>query len=61
VAWRGLIEHWFPSLLSWRAILPPNMTVEVVLAGLTTVVSADTALRLVIVIGLLGYALRLPR
>ena len=57
VAWRGLIENWFPSLLSWRAILPPNLTVEVVLAGLTTIVSADTALRLVIVIGLLGYAL----
>ena len=56
MAWRGLIEHSFPSLLSWRAILPPNLTVEVVLAGLTTVVSADTALRLVIVIGLLGYA-----
>jgi hypothetical protein len=56
VALRGLIEGWFPSLLSWREILSPNMTVEVVLAGLTSVLSADLALRLIIVIGLVGYA-----
>jgi hypothetical protein len=56
VAFRGLMSDWFPSLVSWRPVLSPNMTVEVFLAGLTSIVSADTALRLVVVIGLIGYA-----
>jgi hypothetical protein len=56
VALRGLIGDWFPSLLGWRPVLSPNMTVEAVLAGLTSIVSADVALKLVVVIGLIGYA-----
>ena len=57
VALRGLIEGWFPSLLSWRPVLSPNMSVEVVLASLTAVFSPDTALRLVLVTGLVGFAI----
>jgi hypothetical protein len=56
MALRGLIEGWFPSLVSWRPVLAPNMTVEIVLAALTTVMSGNLALKVVIAVGLLGYA-----
>ena len=41
MALRGLIDGWFPSLVSWRPVLSPNITVEIVLAALTTVISGD--------------------
>ena len=44
------------SLVSWRPVLAPNMTVEIVLAALTMVMSGDLALKVVIVVGLVGYA-----
>src|SRR4051812_5390726 len=56
MALRGLIEGWFPSLLDWRPILTPNMTVEAVLAALSTVFSADVSMRIVLIVGLIGYA-----
>jgi hypothetical protein len=57
IALRGLVDGWFSPLLSWRPVLSPNMTVEILLAALTTVLSGDAALKLVVVVGLLGYAL----
>ena len=56
MAFRGLIGGWFPSMVSWRPVLAPNMTVEIALAALTTVMSGDLALKVVIAVGLLGYA-----
>lgn len=56
VALRGLIEGWFPSLLSWRPVLSPNITVEIVLTALTSFVSGDVALKVVLAVGLVGYA-----
>ena len=56
MALRGLIGGWFPSMVSWRPVLAPNMTVEIVLAVLTTVMSGDLALKVVIAVGLLGFA-----
>ena len=57
MALRGLVEGWFPSLVSWRPVLAPNSIVEIVLAGLTTVMSGDVALKVIIGVGLVGYAI----
>lgn len=57
VALRGLVDGWFPSLITWRPVLSPNITVEIALAALTAVVSGDVALKVVIGIGLIGYAI----
>jgi hypothetical protein len=56
MALRGLIGGWFPSMVSWRPVLAPNTTVEIVLAVLTTVMSGNLALKVVIAVGLLGFA-----
>lgn len=57
MALRGLIDGWFPSLIGWRAVLAPNIVVEFTLTALTAVVTADVALKVVIVVGLVGYAI----
>jgi hypothetical protein len=56
VALRGLFEHWFPNYLTARPTLQPNITVEGALTLLTMVTSADNALKIVLILGLLGYA-----
>jgi hypothetical protein len=56
VAWRGLVNGWWPGLLEWRTLLAPNMTVELALLGLTHLLSGDAAVRIVVAIGLVGYA-----
>ena len=56
VAFRSLVAGQWPELLSWRPGLPPNLTVELLLAGVTDHVDPDIAIRAVVVLGLVGFA-----
>lgn len=47
----------FPTVLQWRPGLPPNLTVEIVLAGLLSVVPPGPALKAVVVAVLVLFAL----
>jgi hypothetical protein len=52
----GLLGGQWSDLLTWRPGLPPNLTVELLFAGLTRIMDPNWALKLVVVVALLGFA-----
>lgn len=52
----GLLDGRWPGLVQWTASLPPNVTMEALLAVLIRVMDAEWALRLVACLLLLGFA-----
>ncbi|MHC1562732.1 hypothetical protein ACR9E3_27530 [Actinomycetospora sp. C-140] len=56
VALRSTVTGRWPELLSWRPGLPPNLTVELLMAALSGLVDPDVAVRAVVVLALVGFA-----